>query len=211
MPYKNRIKDFSSDSYYHLYARGINKTEIFRQKSDYSYFLYLLKKYLTPGFKEKRIVNGLETEFEANSVSHMVSLNAYCLMPNHFHLLVYNKEVTGIQFLMRRVLTAYVRVFNRKYSREGTLIQGSYRAVTVYGEPQIIHLSRYIHLNPLKDKLVTSSIDYPYSSLKYYKAKKSLAWLSLNPVISDSSDFNLIDSYLKVFEKEDSPNWDYPN
>lgn len=205
MPYKNRVKNYSEDSYYHLYARGINKTKLYKQKSDYTYFLYLLKKYLTPGFKEKRIVNGLETECEANSVSKLVSLNAYCLMPNHFHLIVYNKNVEGIQLFMRRLLTAYVRVFNRKYNREGPLIQGAYRAVNVYGEPQLIHLSRYIHLNPLKDKLVSSSVEYPYSSLKYYKAKKKLSWLDLNPVILDSTDFNSIDKYIRVLEKEDNP------
>ncbi|NCT55766.1 hypothetical protein GW755_02855 [bacterium] len=161
---------------------------------------------MTPKFIEKKIVNGFEVEIEANGVSDLVKLHAYCLMPNHFHLLVQNVEIEGVQLLMRRVLTAYVRVFNKKYEREGPLIQGSYRCVPIHSEPQLIHTSRYVHLNPLKDRLVKKSIEYPYSSLKfYYNGKNFPIWLKRNAVIQNSTDFGKLDTLLKVFEKEDNP------
>lgn len=210
MPYRNRIKDYRAESYYHLYARGVNRQKIFKQKSDYTYFLYLLKKYLSPDFEEKRSINGFEDLFPVNSVSDELILHAYCLMPNHFHLLVYNKVENGIQGLMRRVLTSYVSVFNKKHSREGPLIQGSYRSVLISGEEQLIYASRYIHLNPLKSGLVISLNEYPYSSLKYYIKNKSTKWLLLNTILANATDHTSMRGYLTVLEKKDSPSKDYP-
>ncbi|MFH1955913.1 MAG: transposase, partial [Patescibacteria group bacterium] len=107
MPYRNKCKTFVPDCYYHLYGRGVNRMDMFLEKEDYRLFCYLLKKYLSPDFKEVKIFKGQRVEVLANSVSGKVELYAFCFMPNHFHLLIKNIEKEGMSKLMTRVLSGY--------------------------------------------------------------------------------------------------------
>ncbi len=172
MPSKNIVKEFAEDQYYHLYNRGVEKRDVFLDQQDYTVFLGLLKKYLTgdSGTKTHR--------HKFDNLSGQVSLLAYCLMPNHFHLLLYQTSQDAITKLMRRIVTGYVMYFNNKYSRVGTLFQGTYRASHINADAYLHHISRYIHMN---------ADDYqawPYSSLKYYKEpQKAPAWLNPQVVL----------------------------
>jgi len=197
MPYKNRVKVIGTNTYYHAYARGINKMRIYKENADYIYFLYLLKKYLTKDFKEKKEVYGKEVELPVNGVYGQVELNVYSLMPNHFHLLLLNKEMGGMTNLMRRVLTSYTSYFNSKYQRQGPLIQGNYRVVAIRNTPQLITTGIYIHINSLKDGLVKRVSDYPYCSYKYYWGGKKCRWLVPNKEIKESTDYKNFKRYLK--------------
>ena len=154
MPAKNRIKRYIEGGYYHIYNRGIDGREIFADEQDYRTFLYTLKRYLEPymgetreGFKKDR--PSILTHKQRMSLDGNVALLAYCLMPNHFHLLVKQKSKDGITKLVRRVCTNYAMYFNHKYERKGVLFESVYKAVAVTGEEQLINLSRYIHLNPV--------------------------------------------------------------
>jgi len=123
-------------------------------------------------------------------------------MPNHFHLLVKNVEVDGVPALMRRVLSNYVKFFNNKYDREGPLIQGSYRGVRITNEYQLIHVSRYIHLNPVKSGISKKAADYKYTSFHNYLKNRRTPWLCLHKRLIDSTDYSNIETYLKDINED---------
>ena len=215
MPAKNKTKTFEPNSFYHLYNRGYNRQEIFLDKQDYATFLYLLKRYLDPNFREKRKTPQGEVYWNRpNTVSHQLKLIAYCLMPNHFHLLVFQKNPRGITKLMRRIASNYATYFNKKYQKEGSPFQGTYRAVKVTSEEQLLHLSRYIHLNP-ESLWCRSLADYPYSSYSFYIKRRSCPrWLFPEEILAyfnaktknKSSYFHFVESFakLKPHQKEKS-------
>ncbi len=198
MPAKNRIKKYVEGGYYHIYNRGIEGREIFGDEQDYKTFLYTLKRYLEPysgevrkGFKKDR--PSILTHKQQMSLDGEVILLAYCLMPNHFHLLVKQKSRDGITKLMRRVCTNYSMYFNRKYERKGVLFEGIYKAVVIISEEQLINLSRYIHLNPMnvvkrKYGLVETVMgskpeEYPYSSFRKYLGLEEVLWVKPGEIL----------------------------
>ena len=166
MPSRNVIKRYDADTYYHVYNRGVNKRRIFLDDDDYVYFLALLKRYLSENNeldKYNRIYTNLNGQLD---------LLTYCLMPNHFHLLLYqHDDIKAMETLMRSVLTTYTLYFNRKHNRVGHLFQGVYKASSVLSEPYLLHISRYIHMNPDDYK------NWPYSSWPYYVKGWQADWI----------------------------------
>ena len=141
MPTRNRVKIYVPDSYYHLYNRGWNRTRIFEDEDDYTYFEWLLARHLSPDpVKDKK-------GREFRHLREAGDLAAYCLMPNHFHILVYQRDEHAISLLMSSVLTAYTMYFNKKYKRRGPLFESTYKAVLINDYTQLMHITRYIHLN----------------------------------------------------------------
>lgn len=180
MPRKNSLKTYVEGGYYHIYNRGVEKRKIFLDNQDYSIFLYFLKECLNPPnpsepLNFKRYIN----------LCNEIDLLAYCLMPNHFHFQVKQNSKNGIEKLMRGIATKYVMYFNKKYKREGRLFQGVYQAVLIDREEQFLHLSRYIHLNPVElPNVGLSKLDkYPYSSYKNYLGIKKAKWLKPKEVL----------------------------
>ncbi len=100
----------------------------------------------------------------------IIELIAFCLMPNHFHLLIKQNSEDGVFRFLRLMMNSYVKYFNTKYKRVGPLFQGMFKVVHVETDEQLLHLSRYIHLNPLVSFLVKDKdfISYPWSSLQEY-------------------------------------------
>ena len=184
MPQRNRYKTYIENGYYHVYNRGVEKRKIFLEEEDYEVFLHLLKYYLSPSdsetkhpLKEFSSVLLVRPRPLAN-VGQDVELLAYCLMPNHFHLLVKQQTLDGMTKLLRRLLTTYSMYFNKKNDRVGHLFQGTYKAALITEDPYILHLSRYIHLNPLELPLTGSDpVNYPYSSYTYYLGLKKSDWI----------------------------------
>lgn len=170
MPAKNSVKHYIENGYYHLYNRGVEKRNIFIDSQDYSVFLSYLKKYLDP------------TGSDPKSLACEVELLAFCLMPNHFHLQVKQASRNGITKLIRAVCTSYAMYFNKKYGRVGTLFQGKYKAVLIMEEAYLVHLSRYIHLNPFYPG--SDPKQYPYSSYIYYLGEKNAHWLKPDLILS---------------------------
>lgn len=167
MPAKNSVKIYLENGYYHIYNRGVSKSEIFHEDQDYKVFLHYLEKYLDP--------------YSRHSFASEVKLLAYCLMPNHFHLFINQITRNGIIKFMRSLSISYAMYFNKKYGRSGTLFQGIYKAVLIESEPYFLHLSRYIHLNPAD--LTDNWKDYPYSSYKTYLGFNKFLWLDPSPVL----------------------------
>src|SRR3990167_3657708 len=149
MPAKNSLKDYAPDSYYHVYNRGVAKQDIFLDEQDYKTFLSYLKLYLTPIDLQGQSLKASPSRQLKNYFQEL-KLLAYCLMPNHFHLFVFQKEDNSMADFLRSLGTKYSMYFNKKYKRVGHVFQGRYKAVMVKTETQFIYLSKYIHSNPLE-------------------------------------------------------------
>lgn len=171
MPSRNVLKIDIDDSYYHAYARGASRNKIFKETADYEYFLKLFIRYLSDevtydsaGRPYPQLVDHLE-------------LLAYCLMPNHFHLMYYQKDAGSISTLMRSVMTSYSRYFNKKYKRSGPLFETRYKSSRISNDTYLMHISRYIHLNHQNWKT------WKWSSYMYYKNNNFPHWLSPEKVL----------------------------
>lgn len=190
MPRKNSLKIYVEDGYYHLYNRGVEKRDIFLDDRDYKVFLHFLKKYLSPrpqrGFFPTVIGLTPVRPRPIKTLYGLVVLLAYCLMPNHFHLLVKQKTKDGITKLMNRLGTNYGMYFNKRYGRVGSLFQGVYKAVLIDTDEQLLHLSRYIHLNPfeIEGRNFEKLIDYPYSSYGDYLGERKSRWVETGEILS---------------------------
>ena len=132
-------------------SRGNERKDVFRSPEDYEIFLGLLKDTVD--------------RFD-------VLVHAYCLIPNHFHFLIETKD-SNLSQVMKRLLGVYTMRFNSKYHRRGHLFQGRYKAFLVDKDTYFLELSRYIHLNPVKAKLVKSPEEYRWSSMKYFLKDKA--------------------------------------
>jgi len=173
MPRRNVIREDAPDSFFHVYARGINKSKIFLDESDYLFFLGLFNRYLSPD--EKKNSAGLSYPNFYNKVD----LLAYCLMPNHFHLLVFQRQSHELTACMQSIMTSYSRFFNTKYKRTGPLFESRFRASLISDDIYLEHISRYIHLNPRDWE------DYEYSSLPYYLQRAQESWLRPDRILAE--------------------------
>lgn len=146
---------------YHIITRGNNRQLIFGSDDDYRKFLLQLvhQKARLPFY-----------------------LYAYCLMPNHVHLLI-ERQDDSISRVMQRLLTAYSQYHNRKHRKSGHLLQGRYKAILCQSDQYLAELVRYIHLNPVRAKMVRRPQDFPYSSHRAYLGVDQ-AWLvDVEPVL----------------------------
>lgn len=161
MPAKNSIKQYLENGYYHIYNRGVNKQDIFFDKQDYSVFLSYLKEYLLPKDEDalRDLISNPKTSWQEKdkaikslnlcNFSDEISLFAFCLMPNHFHLLSQQKSSNIIDRFIKSVGVRYSMYIKRKYQRVGPLFQGVYKAVLITSEEQLLYLTRYIHRQAL--------------------------------------------------------------
>ncbi|MCL4417121.1 MAG: transposase [Patescibacteria group bacterium] len=186
MPGKNTLKTYVENGYYHIYNRGIDKKEIFIDEKDCTVFLHYLKLYLdTPQnlLKDKPLSPKLLYKINNLNLNREIDLLSFTLMPNHFHLQVKQYTKEAIQKLTRRVLTCFVRYYNNKYKRIGTLFESVYKAALIETEEQNLYLSSYIHRNPMK--LKSSKFDYvQFSSYPYYLKSKTADWIKIDEISS---------------------------
>ena len=180
MPSEYYNRNFRPQNFYHIVNRGAYKKRVFLDKNDYEVFLDILSYYLlhprTKYYSYQKLVN----KFEVTNLEETVHLVAYCLMPNHFHLLLKQlpnaTDKTNISNLMRRLMITYAMYFQNKYKHEGAIFQGRYKNVTVETDDQLIYTSKYIHLNPVE--LIKDLGKYPYSSYPAYTNQIKLPeWL----------------------------------
>ena len=163
---------------YHIFNRGVNKNEIFLSQDDYKQFLNAAIHYKTKNTRysyEKRFkISHDPVSLQSLQLNRALKIDviAYCLMPNHFHFLVKQESDRGITSFMRHLMNSYSHFVNLKYKRVGPLFQGRFKAVIVDSDEQLLHLSRYIHLNPLVSNLVSDLESYPWSSYVSYIGKR---------------------------------------
>lgn len=166
---------FANNQVYHVLSRGTGEGNTFLDKRDYSRFLeasiYYQKANPPARFSFRK---RLEEKVLANiaTLDNLVEIICYCLMPNHFHLLLKQTKNKGISLFMGRLNNSYTRYFNTRHQRRGRLFQGPFKAKRIETDEQLIHVSRYIHLNPTVGFLVKNLNNYPYSSYLEYIGKK---------------------------------------
>lgn len=149
---------FLPDHYYHVYNRGTEQRVIFLDDADYRRFATTMGEYR----------HGL------------VVVAAYVLMPNHFHLLIRPHSDDSLSRYMHRLSTSFTMYFNARYERSGNLFQGRFKAVVMESSEQLLHVSRYIHGNPVKGTLEQTLLDrmrtlerYPWSSYPDYVGSRA--------------------------------------
>jgi REP element-mobilizing transposase RayT len=148
-----RLIPICAGSYYHLYNRGVNRGSIFFNEDNYEFFLYNIRRYLLP----------------------VVEITAYCLMPNHFHLLIFPKETSEIGVIsevssaMMRLSVSYTKTINHRFDRVGPLFQGAFQSKYIDTSTYLWQIIGYIHLNPVEAGLVKSPGDWLYSSWRSYQ------------------------------------------
>ncbi len=174
MPY--RQVEFHAGEYYHLYNRGNNYQTIFFERENYLYFLRQLRKYL---------------------VVEAIEIVAYCLMPNHYHLLVYLKT-NDLSGLMQPFALSYTKAINQRYHRVGALFQGRFKGVHVDQNEYLLHLSRYIHLNPVTAGLVRQAEDWEFSSYREFIGQRNGTLPKTEVVLAQ---FSTPEAYRQFVEK----------
>ena len=145
MPY--RKTKFQAGQTYHLYNRGINRQPIFFRAENWGYFIKRLRHYFTP---------------------ELADIHTYCLMPTHYHLTVTLKTDDLSTRIMQPFSVSYTKAINRQQERVGPLFQGPFQAAWVDEDSYMMHLSRYIHLNPVAAGLAARPEDWAFSSYRDY-------------------------------------------
>ena len=189
MPQKNSIKTYVKDSYYHVYNRGVEKRAIFLDEKDYLVFLSYLKQQLSPPPKTKDILKTVSFKglsFKGvprlpKNFGKQIELVAFCLMPNHFHLLIKQNAKNAMEGFIRSLITRYAMYFNERHKRVGGLFQGRYKAAQILDDAHLLHLSRYIHLNPEED---FKNLEEAYSSYAVYLGKHKTPWIKPGIILS---------------------------
>lgn len=199
MPARNSIKQYAANSFYHVYNRGVEKRTIYQDEQDFSVFLSYIKTYLLPkdinglrkiitsrdtGYKDKNKALQL---LELNNFSGEIELHAYSLMPNHFHFLIKQTSPNSMDSFLNSLGTRYTMYFNQKYQRVGKLYQGVYKAVLIENDEQLLHLSRYIHLNPINSTKIPvlrwEDVSLPNSLPEYLGIRKT-TWIKTEQILS---------------------------
>ncbi|RYF26983.1 MAG: transposase [Comamonadaceae bacterium] len=146
---------------HHIIQRGNNRQAIFSSSEDYLLLLALL---------------------EEHAIANKVAIHAYVLMSNHFHLLATPATVDGIPTMMQAVGRRYVRHFNQKQSRTGTLWEGRYKSNLIQAERHLLACMAYLDLNPVRAAMVSEPAAYPWSSHAHYSGRAVHRWLTPHPL-----------------------------
>lgn len=174
-----RLLPLITNHIYHIYNRTIDGRIIFKNEAEYGHALMSFNYYLysSPTPKLSTFLKfSTHTQSEVldklkKKDKKLITPIAFCIMPDHFHFLVIQNENGGISKFAANFQNSYTKYFNTKYKRLGPLLLTRFKAVKIESENQLLHLSRYIHLNPYSSKLVKNTdelVQYPWSSLPEY-------------------------------------------
>lgn len=182
---------FVPGCYYHIYNRGAHQQKIFQDQKDYQTFTDILGYYLVhPHGIAQSTLNRKSKDYKVTILVNeppSCSLLAYCLMPNHFHLMFRQENGSStISDLMRRLSVGYAMYYNDRYHHSGTIFQGRYKNILVTNEYQWIYLSKYIHRNPahLQSYDPCKLSEYEYSSYPNYLGKRQSSWLDISTILT---------------------------
>ena len=201
---KNRdYKNFLPGAIVHVYNRGNNREKIFFDEQDYKGFLFRIG--LALGI-EIEILQGESllsvpySRIRINGNKDLFKLHAFCLIPNHFHLLIEQCGDISISKLISQLCTSYSMYINKKYKRVGHVVQDQFKSVLIENNPQLMWISSYIQTNAVKDKLVKHPKDYKWSSYNDYAYDRNLPIINKDLLLStfgDKKNFIEQNSYVK--------------
>lgn len=197
----SRKIQFITDEYYHVYNRGVDKRMIFSDAGDYSRFLTAMSDFNSSMLREERLFRSRTPKLEFDSAplfaNELVEIVCYCLNPNHFHLIIKQKQDGGIVSFMQKIGTGYTNYFNIKQKRSGALFQGKFKAIHIDSNAYLLYLSAYVNLNYfIHMQSEKNSVSWPYSSFAGY-ARAGVSEYDGNVILSQ---FANTDDYRRFVE-----------
>ncbi|MBI2330564.1 transposase [Candidatus Daviesbacteria bacterium] len=164
---------FQDGEIYHVFNRGLDRRSTFTDKKEFERFQKLIKfyrhidipiRFSQVNHQPQEIREKILTDLYKSG--RMIDILSYCIMPNHIHFLLKQTEEKGISTFISNITNAYTKYFNTKNKRIGPLFEGVFKAVHIESEEQLIHVSRYIHLNPVASGIIPDEEleDYRWSS-----------------------------------------------
>lgn len=147
-----RRRQVSRTGMYHVFVRGINKELIFNQSREKNYFKRIIRKHLS---------------------KYDIEIYAYCIMSNHAHLMIKSKELLELSMFMSKILAEYAEYYNYKGNRNGHVFQNRFKSEVIEESRYFWTCLKYIHMNPVKAKMVSNVLQYRYSSIHDYKNEKT--------------------------------------
>jgi len=174
--------------FYHIFTKSIEGYKIFRSDKDYERIVELMEYYMysNPHIKYsiyKRLKDKHKILEELKRKRRLVDIVAYCIMPTHLHFVLVQLVDMGISIYMKNLLNSYTRYFNINNNRKGPLWQGRFKNVSVKNDEYLLHLTRYIHLNPTSAGLVDNPEDWKYSSYDEYLGKNEEGVCNFSPYL----------------------------
>lgn len=186
---------FSNNEYYHVFNRGVARMPIFHTRRNYIRFLQAAQYY-------KLNANGgsfshfTQHTSTPQKITNAVDIISYCLMPNHFHFILCQREEGGISMFMRKLMNSYAKYVNVKQKREGPLYQGNFKAVWIETTEQLIHVDRYIHLNPVVSQIpINKPEDYEWSSYREHLGTSSRLICNRKIIIEQFKNIEMYKSF----------------
>ena len=171
---------------YHIFNRSVRRMPIFTSKVEFNIFLMAARYYLqiNPPVKFS-IYREQKNKYEVDLSKTLVKILGYCLMPDHYHFILTQLKKEGIKKFIHRLSTSYSCYFNIKHNQKGPVFESKFKAVRVETQEQLIHLSRYIHLNPATSFIVEDPIAWDYSSYKIYLDKEKSDFIDPSNPMAD--------------------------
>lgn len=206
MPHRNLI--LANDNFYHIYNRGVGSIPIFKHKRDYQNFLDLLNyyRYKEPSISYstyKKLNLELREAYWKKLISQdiLVDILVFSLMPNHYHLTLKQNMDNGIRDFISNVQNSHSKTFNLKHQRKGPLYESRFYSKYIETDEQLLHLSRYQHLNPVTGYLVEIEQleDFEWSSHGCYLNTKDLEYINTSLILELAGG---VENYRKFVEDQ---------
>lgn len=186
MPRRNIF--FAPGEFYHVFNHSVASIPIFKGTRECVIFLDCLKFYLQSNPPTKfSTYRKSRQSFPVKLEEKLANIINYCIMPDHFHFTLKEERQHGIKQFVQKISNSFAHYFSLKYKRRGHVFEDKFKAVHIETEEQLIHLSRYIHLNPVTSYLVEKPEDYPYSSYKIYIKRESSDIIDSSPILNNFS------------------------
>lgn len=201
----NRRVIFANNEIYHIFNRGVEKRQTFITRREFTRAIETLAYYRFADLL-LRFSHFIRLDIEAQSLAlnnlidenKQVEILCYCFMPNHFHLLLQQTKDNGISKFVANLTNSYTKYFNTKYDRVGPLFQGLFKAVHIENDEQLLHVSRYIHLNPATSFLIKDEelARYEWSSYSEYLKSGNSNLVDKRLIMSFFSNINKYEEFV---------------
>jgi putative transposase len=183
---------FASGEYYHLFNRGVDKRKVFLGRVDYVRFIRTIHNLMTSGSASESLKLN-----QSLALNKKIKLIGYCLMPNHYHMLVKQLDEDGVTEFMHKLDTSYTKYFNLNTHRTGRLFEYTFKATHIETDEEFIHVIRYIHLNPLVSGIIKDLRKYKWSSYLDLIGERDGKLCDRSEVLGQFSGINTSKSYEK--------------
>lgn len=174
---KRDYKNLAEGAFVHVYNRGNNREKIFHDKDDYRAFAFRVGLALgidQETLQKESLLSFPHSRIRINAGANLFRLHSFCLMPNHFHLLLEQCGETEIAKIISQICTSYAMYVNKKHKRVGHVFQERYKAVIIESDTQLLWTSSYIHMNPVKANMVKNPDEYTWSSYRDFTKERNL-------------------------------------